>query len=199
MGLMVAVGIVVTVFLMLGPLKPKTPSGPESTVSEPDVPRAKLPRRTYEDFKKSLQVGTVSGISIEALHRTVGRPARIEMIGDEVFLYYPIREGVLQIVGDRWHWENDEAITGYTREGHGPRDGEIEEPKDLSSDLPAGFIPPDPLPEVGTVVPSESSDASDGSDVPDVTRSPDDRPKRRSKVLVKGRQLVVLRMNVISR
>jgi hypothetical protein len=72
---------------------------------------------TIEEFKA--KIGPEGhGTLIKDLYSKVGEPEKIQFLGEEVLLYYKVREGTVQVIGDKWSWENDTAESGSMRDGY---------------------------------------------------------------------------------
>ena len=63
--------------------------------------------------------GTKGPSSKSEFFGIMGKPYRATRVGDDIRLYYRVKEGVVRITVDKywWEYENRILVTGYTRRG----------------------------------------------------------------------------------
>lgn len=70
--------------------------------------RSKSAGMTYADFRKIVRPGR--RMSKDELYSEVGKPAKMQIVGKSVYLYYHVKEGKVQVVVNRQAWEGGRGI-----------------------------------------------------------------------------------------
>ena len=71
---------------------------------------SKSSNMTFEQFKATLQNSSVDRmaeyeIPQSVVYERVGKPNRVQVLDEHIYLYWDIRDGTVQVIGDSRYWE----------------------------------------------------------------------------------------------